>query len=70
VRVHLAGEHSPELEHLELLRHALDLAYDVAESARVLLFTREVVQLAGFSERFFDAVQRRDDGFELGALAP
>jgi hypothetical protein len=70
VRVHLAGEHSPELEHLELFRHALDLAYDVAEGTRVLLFAREVVQLAGFVEQFFDALQRRDDGFELGALAP
>jgi hypothetical protein len=70
VRVHLAGEHAPELEHLELLRHALDLPYDVAESARVLLFARELVQLAGFIERFFDAIEGRDDGFELGALAP
>jgi hypothetical protein len=27
------------------------------------------MQLAGLAERFLDAVQRRDDGLELGALA-
>jgi hypothetical protein len=27
------------------------------------------VKLRGFVERLFDAIQRRDDGFELGALA-
>ena len=35
----------------------------------VLLFARELVELAGFVERLLDAVQRRDDGLELGALA-
>ena len=30
---------------------------------------RELVELAGFVERLLDAVQRRDDGLELGALA-
>jgi hypothetical protein len=45
------------------------LADDVVERARVLLLGRELVQLAGFVERLFDAIQRRDDGFQLGALA-
>ena len=69
VRVHLAGEHAPELEHLELLGDAVDLADDVVERARILLFARELMQLACLVERLLDAVQRRDDGFELGALA-
>ena len=46
-----------------------DLADDVAERARVLFLARELVELAGFVERLLDAVQRRDDGLELGALA-
>jgi hypothetical protein len=69
VRVHLAREHAAELESLELLRQALDLADDVAERAGVFFLARELVQLAGFVERLLDAVQSRDDGFELGALA-
>jgi hypothetical protein len=69
VRVHLAREHAAELEYLELLRQVLDLAYDVAEGAGVVFLARELVQLAGFVERLLDAVQRSDDGFELGALA-
>ena len=69
MRVHLAREHAAELEQLELLGDACDLADDVGERARVLLLARELVQLAGFVERLLDAVQRRDDGLELGALA-
>jgi hypothetical protein len=42
---------------------------DVLDGALVLRLDRELVQLAGFVERLLDAVQRRDDGFELGALA-
>jgi hypothetical protein len=42
---------------------------DVLESALVLLFDGELVELACLVERLLDAVQRRDDGFELGALA-
>jgi len=34
-----------------------------------LLFTRELVQLAGLVEGLGDPVQRRDDSLELGALA-
>jgi hypothetical protein len=52
-----------------LLRQVLDLTRQVAERALVLFLTRELVQLAGLVERFLDAIQRRDDGFELGALA-
>jgi hypothetical protein len=70
VRVHLAREHAAELEQLELFRQVLDLADDVAERARVFFLASELVQLAGLVERLLDAVQRRDDGFELGALAP
>jgi hypothetical protein len=42
---------------------------DVTERACVLFLAREIVKLAGFVEGLIDAVQRRDDGFELGALA-
>jgi hypothetical protein len=70
VRVHLARKHAAELEHLELFREVFDLADDVAERARVFFLAGKLVQLAGFVERLLDAVQRRDDGFELGALAP
>jgi hypothetical protein len=70
VRVHLAREHAPELEHFELLRHACHLADDVRQRAGVLLFARELVQLGGFVERLLDFVQSRDDALELGALAP
>jgi hypothetical protein len=45
------------------------LADDVVDGARVLLFGCELVELAGLVERLLDAIQRRDDGFELGALA-
>jgi len=45
------------------------LAHDVGQSARVLFFASELVQLAGLVERLGDAVQRRDDSLELGALA-
>jgi hypothetical protein len=69
VRVHLAREHAAELEQLELLRQVADLANDVTERARVLFLARELVKLAGFVEGLVDAVQRRDDGLELGALA-
>jgi hypothetical protein len=69
VRVHLAREHALELEQLELLGDALDLADDVGERARVLLFARELLELVGFVERFRDAVESGDYGFELGALA-
>jgi hypothetical protein len=44
------------------------LADDVVERARVLLFARELVEPRGLVERLLDAFQRRDDGFELGAL--
>ena len=70
MRVHLAGEHAPELEQLELLGHALNLTDDVVERARILLFGRELVKLAGLVERLLDPIQRRDDGFELGAFLP
>jgi hypothetical protein len=46
------------------------LADDVVERARILLFARELVELTGLVERFRDAVQRRNDGLELGSLAP
>jgi hypothetical protein len=69
VGVHLAREHAAELEHLELLRQALDLPDEIAERAFVLFLARELVQLAGLVERLLDAAQRRDDAFELGALA-
>jgi hypothetical protein len=45
------------------------LADDVVERARVLLRGRELVELTGLVERLLDAIQRRDDGLELGALA-
>jgi len=41
----------------------------VAERALVLLLARELIQLASLVERLLDAVQRRDDSLELGALA-
>ena len=69
MRVHLAREHAAELEQLELLRDVLDLADEIAERALVLFLACEVVQLAGLVERLLDAVQRRDDAFELCALA-
>jgi len=34
-----------------------------------LLLARELVKLAGFVERFIDAIYRGDDGQKLGALA-
>jgi hypothetical protein len=46
------------------------LADDVVERAGVGFLARKLVQLAGLVERLLDAVQRGDDGFELGALAP
>jgi hypothetical protein len=46
------------------------LADDVVERARVLLLGRELVELTGLVERFFNAIQCRNDGFELGSLAP
>jgi hypothetical protein len=45
------------------------LADDVVERARVLLRGRELVELTGLVERLLDAIQRGDDGLELGALA-
>ena len=69
VRVHLAREHAAELEHLELFRQVLDLTDDIVERARVFFLARELVELAGLVERLLDAVQRPDDGFELGALS-
>jgi len=69
VRVHLAREHAAELEQLELLREARDLPGEIAERALVLFLACEVVQLAGLVERLLDAVQGRDDAFELCALA-
>jgi hypothetical protein len=45
------------------------LANHVGEGACVLLLAGELVELRGFVERLIDAVQRRDDGFELGAFA-
>jgi hypothetical protein len=69
VRVHLAREHPAELEHLELFRQVLDLADDVVQRGSVFFLARELVELAGLVERALDAVQRRDDGLELGALA-
>jgi len=68
MRVHLASEHAAELEDLELLGHPLDEIDDVLESALVLLFDGKLAELACLVERLLDAVQRRDDGFELGAL--
>jgi hypothetical protein len=69
VRVHLAREHAPKLEQLELLRHTLDLTDYVAERVRVLFLARELVELVGLIERLLDAIQRGDDGLELGSLA-
>jgi hypothetical protein len=69
VRVHLAGEHAAELEHLELFRQVRDLADDVAERVGIIFLARELVKLARLVERPLDAVQRGNDGFELGALA-
>jgi hypothetical protein len=68
VRVHLAREHAAELEGLDLLGLALDEIDDVLESALVLLLGGELVQLAGLIEGLLDAIQRRDDAVELGAL--
>jgi hypothetical protein len=69
VRVHLPREHAAKLEQLELFREVLDLADDVAERAGVIFLARELVQLASLVERPLDAVQRCDDGLELGALS-
>jgi hypothetical protein len=69
MRVHLAREHAPELEDLELLRDAFDELDDVREGVGILLLARELVQLASFVERLPDLVQRRNDGLELGPLA-
>jgi hypothetical protein len=69
VRVHLAREHAAELEHLELFRQVLDLADDVAERVGIIFLARELVKLARLVERSLDAVQRGNDGVELGALA-
>jgi len=35
----------------------------------ILLLRRELVQLRGLAERFVDASERADDGFERRALA-
>jgi hypothetical protein len=70
VRVHLAREHAPKLEHLELLRDAFDELDDVRESVGILLRARQLVQLGSFVERLPDLVQRRNDGLEVGPLAP
>jgi hypothetical protein len=69
VCVHLAREHAAELETLDLLGLARDEIDDVLESAFVLFLGRQLVELAGLVERLLDAIQRGNDGLELGALA-
>jgi hypothetical protein len=69
VRVHLAREHTLELEQLELLGDALDLADDVGERVVVLLLACECLELIGLVQRLGDAIERGDDALELGALA-
>jgi hypothetical protein len=42
---------------------------NVVEGVGVFFLARQLVELGGLVERLLDAVQRRNDGFELGALA-
>ena len=59
VRVHLAREHAAELEPLELLRHAFDLADDVVERARRRALSRASSWSSPASSSvLLDAVQR------------
>jgi hypothetical protein len=54
VRVHLAGEHPPELEPRDLGRDAVDLADQIGEQRGVPLPARELAQLLGLDERLVD----------------
>jgi hypothetical protein len=69
VRVHLAGEHPPELEPLDFLRDGVDLADEIGQRPSVLLLACELVELGRLAERLLDLAQRADYALELGALA-
>jgi hypothetical protein len=70
VRVHLAREHALEFELLHLGVDAAEVGLDRARGAFVVLGLREVEQLAGLGQSVAQLVEGRDDGVELGALAP
>ena len=69
VRVHLAREHAAELEALELLRDASDLTDHVGERVLSCSSAASSCSSRGLAERFVDAPERADDGFERRALA-
>jgi hypothetical protein len=55
VRVHLAGEHAPELERLDLPRDALHLTDHVLQRALVGFLACELCKLGRFVQRLVDA---------------
>ncbi len=69
VRVHLAREHAPELELVDLLAHAFDVGLDGARRRLVLFALGQLEQLAGLAEARAQLVEHVDDALELGAFA-
>jgi hypothetical protein len=69
VRIHLAGEHAPELELLHFVLELKAVGFDGLECLLIVLFRRELEELGGFGEALTHSLERVDDFAEARALA-
>jgi hypothetical protein len=70
VRVHLARKHALEFELLDVALERREVALDGLRRRLVVLFDGQGQQLAGILQAIGDAIERADDLFQAGALAP
>jgi hypothetical protein len=68
IRVHLAGEHAPELQALHARFEALQVAFDFCCRIRIALLDGERQQFTGILQSVRDLVQPGDDLFQPGPL--
>jgi hypothetical protein len=68
VRVHLAGEHAPELERFDALYELVDVSRHGHRGAFVVLGLGQLQQFVGAAEAFGQFTNASDDAFERGAF--
>ena len=68
--VHLAGEHTLELEQFDLVGQTADIGFDFADGPRVRFLGGEIQKVRRIAQGTLEPVQTPDDLLQLGALLP